>query len=376
VASNKNHHFVPQFYLRTFSPDGRSIGLCRIDTGDVIQTASIRGQCQRAHFYGRDGTAEDAFSQAEGATATVLRDINKAALPPTRWGPNHAILMFHIVSQHARTAYMADEQNEFHDGYARTLLRSALPRDGVTAEDLDRFRFRVDHPVQEALRHILPMFPLTLDLRCVVLVNVTGSALITSDNPVVLYNQLLEERTWVSNTGLQSVGLQIYFPLNASTALFFYDPGVYGVGRTNPTRVVLRNRSDVEQLNGLQVVNAQSALFFDPRHTAQTELRQALATYRRHRRTRRATFVSQREFPIKKDETRELVGFFREDVRCHLRLTFLRTLKRARQARPDLLKRTSLRDPKLSERYDAFQVLVRAGQRQPGDFLQFIRDEA
>jgi hypothetical protein len=375
LPQNKNHHFVPQFYLRFFSQNGRSIGAYSLADRHVVESASIRGQCQRGYFYGRDGTAETAFSTAEGASAKVLKDIAATQRPPRPQGDNHIVLMFHVVSQHARTASMASEQIEFDDAFAKSLLRPTLPRDGLTVADLDRVTITTESPVSEAMHLIIPMFPLTLDLRCIVLMNATKTPLITSDNPVVLYNQLLEERSYVSNTGLQSVGLQIYLPLGPDAGLFFYDKDVYGVGPKNPTRVVLTNPYDIEQLNGLQVVNAEKNLYFDSSQDFR-QLAHLHAKYQPHRRKRRANFINQREMPIKRDESRELIAFFREDVRCKFTPTFLKTLKRAKLARTKLMGGTFVRDPKVCDKHDQFQDLIRLGKRQPSDLLKFLRDEA
>ena len=46
MAENKNHHFVPQFYLRNFG-NGGSIGLYNFSRAVHMPTASIKGQCQR-----------------------------------------------------------------------------------------------------------------------------------------------------------------------------------------------------------------------------------------------------------------------------------------------------------------------------------------
>ena len=179
--------------------------------------------------------------------------------------------MFHVVSQHARTMYAGDEQNEFSDHFAKSVIRPTLPQDGITAEDLDQVKVVLSDPVGEALRMIVPAFPLTMDLRCVALVNQTKFGFITSDNPVVLYNQLLEERTYASNTGLQSVGLQIYLPLTPAVACFFYDSDVYGVGLRNPTRLLLQGE-DIGRLNALQLLNARDNVYFHTDYNAPSQL--------------------------------------------------------------------------------------------------------
>src|SRR5260370_2780664 len=54
VASHKSQHFVPQHYLRGFSSDGRSVPLCHLKSGQIVPKASIKDQCSRDYFYGKD----------------------------------------------------------------------------------------------------------------------------------------------------------------------------------------------------------------------------------------------------------------------------------------------------------------------------------
>lgn len=52
VVNNAAHHYVPQFYLRRFSPDQSSVGTF-IAPDRFVDCASIKGQAQRRHLYGR-----------------------------------------------------------------------------------------------------------------------------------------------------------------------------------------------------------------------------------------------------------------------------------------------------------------------------------
>jgi hypothetical protein len=371
MPSNKAHHYVPQFYFRNFSRDSRSISLYSLATDRVVSSASIKKQCQRSYLYGRDGNAEKALAKMEGAAAGILRNILKLRTPPTVLSSDHIGLMFYIATQTARTVYAGQERDEHYEQLMKHLIRPTLPSDGITPEGLDKIRIALTDPVGEALRTTIPMYPMLLDLRGVVLQNATATGFVTSDNPVVLYNQLLEERRYASNTGLQSVGLQIYLPISADVAVLFYDRAVYGVGRRNPESIILDNLSDVSQLNALQFLNSAENIYFDDRRNVGHELSHNFKNVQGHRRSRKMNLVSQRESPIKPDQTRELVGFFREDVRNGLNLTFMKVLKRSTAAREELMSRIAVRDPALCEMYDKFQELVRQGKYQAGDFFTF-----
>jgi hypothetical protein len=78
MTEKLNHHFVPQFYFRFFSLNGRSIHLARICDGRVIRDASIRGQCARRRFYG-SREVEDALCTVESKHAHVLSQLTAYA---------------------------------------------------------------------------------------------------------------------------------------------------------------------------------------------------------------------------------------------------------------------------------------------------------
>lgn len=103
------------------------------------------------------------------------------------------------------------------------------------------------------------------DLRAKLIINSTPHSFITSDNPVVLYNQLLMSKHVVEGrTGIGCRGLQLFFPLNDHLMLHIFDADVYCVGgkRLSKQLVEVRRSDDVLQLNQLQVVNANKNLYF------------------------------------------------------------------------------------------------------------------
>ena len=89
MSAHKNHHFVPQFYLRRFSPDGRSVATLILNEIRVVEKASIRNQCQKEYFYGK-GAAEEGFQLLEGDIATVLRTMENVRRFPSRNKRGHA----------------------------------------------------------------------------------------------------------------------------------------------------------------------------------------------------------------------------------------------------------------------------------------------
>lgn len=52
MAKNKKQHFVPRFYLRKFSADGRSVNIWNLTNEKRIQGANLKNQCYKDYFYG------------------------------------------------------------------------------------------------------------------------------------------------------------------------------------------------------------------------------------------------------------------------------------------------------------------------------------
>lgn len=61
---NKNQHYVPQYYFRSFSNDGNSIVMMRRKNGHVAPTSGIVGQSSDDWFYG-DAAVEDKMTERD-----------------------------------------------------------------------------------------------------------------------------------------------------------------------------------------------------------------------------------------------------------------------------------------------------------------------
>src|SRR5690606_17127565 len=106
------------------------------------------------------------------------------------------------------------------------------------------------------------------DLNYKLLINKTEVSFISSDFPVVKYNQFLEKKKWNhGKTGYGNTGLQIFIPLNSKIILMLYDSTVYKVGFKKQPNLDISNKKDIDQLNILQILNSYSTLFFDEKIT-------------------------------------------------------------------------------------------------------------
>lgn len=370
VADNKNHHYVPRFYLRNFSPSGKSIDLFNINSQRQIKNAPIKGQCCRDYFYGKNPESEKSISAVEGEVAQLFRIINEQVRLPHYFTAGHFLLCFHIATQAGRTQYAADAINEVTDGMMREILKH---EPAVTKDMLSQVKFGYDDPALISIGLSALHYPLLMDLECRVLLAPRGSEFITSDNPVVKYNQFMMWDTVRSNTGIASKGLQIFFPIWPYLTLVMYDRDVYHFGSAKSSLVQMASATDVHELNMMQVASATKNVYtFSPAANI-FKVTQDAMKYRRENK------VVVRTFPQAREEGREseIIATSHKDIRTHAKLGFMRVNKRAKAWLKDFKSHrfqpaVVVRNEELTARLDAHIEAVKNGKARPEDAIKSI----
>lgn len=275
-APVKNQHFVPQFYLRNFSSDKKSIGAYILKSGTFIKQASISSQASKNYFYSDDMEIEVALSQIEADAAesvTKLLQNPHSKISVT----DYKRLLFYSVIQLGRTVTAADgsvdsaklfyhETQAYSSAFGDTFPQNekeAIPKTPVLGS-----------LYTHALAYKTGMFD---NLRYRILINKTRSPFITGDTPACLYNQF-RERLGSFSYALASKGFQLYLPLSPNVAIFFYDPQSYKVGFKKQTSIYIQSIKDVDEFNKLIASYARNTLFIPPNAVSSLEL-QKFARY-------------------------------------------------------------------------------------------------
>ena len=323
-------------------------------------------------MYGKDGQHEHQLSQLEGGLAQLLRWILESEQLPYPFSQNHENLCILTLLQYARTAYSADALDDLADGFWRQILAKD-PR--VQPEMLEKVRITNTDPANLAVSIMLRNYHLIMDMKFRLLTAHPASEFITSDNPVVFYNQLLEFERFGASTGLVNKGLQIFFPLSPRHALVFYDSGVYRVTPSASVLVPIPTLSDMEEINALQVVAALENVYFA---SAKANVFKVVERGRQFRRTQKTRMIV---MPERKTPTgfSQLISGGREDVRTNLSLTFMRLLKPAKRWRKERMRpgpkpAVVPRDAQFVNEHENFQVLVERGKYQPTEFIRYLSE--
>lgn len=368
VPDNKSHHYVPRFYLRNFSRSGKSVDLFNIDSLRLIKNAPIKGQCCRDYFYGKEPENEKSLSAVEGQVADLFRLITERVRLPHPFTAGHLLLCFHIATQAYRTQYAVDALNEITDGMMREIMKHDRR---VTQDMLEQVKFGYADPALISIGHAAQGFPLLMDLECRVLLAPRHTEFITSDNPVVMYNQFMMWRTDGSNTGIASKGLQIFFPIWPFLTLVMYDRDVYHFGQAKSTPVHMASEIDVHELNVLQAASASENVYT---FTSAANIFKVVQDAGKYRRTKKAVI---RTFPQPDEGSRksELIATSHEDIRANVALSFMRIHKHAKAWREDFKSQrfqqaVIVRDEAVMERFEAHSKAVKDGKAGHEDAIK------
>jgi hypothetical protein len=277
MTEYKNQHYIPQFYLRHFSSDG--VGVYRYSLkNDITERSNIEKTCSSFWFYAPSSIAseiESVLSPLEAQHAGIIQEIldtrSLGVVSPWSKDPQHSFekylrLCNFILLTSTRTKLAKSEAeavaNFVFDSMKPYLKQSEKVRArGITPGFIDGLRVSRDTANLEGMLGAMVGTPLISDLAVAVLINKTKNPFITSDSPTIFYNFLnLEDQDLL---GWQSPGLMIFMPLSEECALWLLDPEMYKPRtKAQESIVSLTREQDVDELNRLQMLNADDYLIF------------------------------------------------------------------------------------------------------------------
>jgi hypothetical protein len=255
----KRHHFVPQLYMRNFCSDSKRkfITLYVIKKQLALGNKSIRDQCYAGKLYGVTSEVEDMLQRFESPLSVVLRRLAATSRLPDSSSDDMSKLYGFVALQMIRTAHEAARLSEALESMSGKIGSYMLK--GAARAPLKR-------PLSEysltSLRAWPKVLGFTQDLAVRLIINKTGRNLITSDNPVIKYNQYCEGMQGITTTGLLAQGLQIFLPVSKKHLILFYDDKAYAVAKHGNPVVDTEDLRDIATFNLLQAINAGQILLF------------------------------------------------------------------------------------------------------------------
>ena len=370
MPEKKKQHYVPRFYLKFFSDEvGKSINLYNIKSNRKISNANLYNQCYEPYFYGKNLVVENAFESLEGVAAEVIESIKANFSAPKRFSDKHHAILTYSLLQYARTKYSAEANDEFTD----KLIKSIFEKDQkYTKEELEKVKISNNDPIGLPLKTMAQSIPIAMDLHLKVLINKTNINFITSDNPVVFYNQACEHSDVGSSTGLASKGLQIIFPLSPKHILIFYDSKVYKIGAKKHSYTDVINENDIFQLNDLQWLNALENIYYDNNQKNSEILRGAKRNIsKRHKNKSLLNEYPGQERSDGKESV--LLLMHKPDLKIGLKIHCIKKIRDISDSEIyDGSK--SVRDLQFIQIHRKFLVAVDEGKYNTSEFVKFINE--
>ena len=260
----EKQHYIPKFYLKNFSfqNNKKEIGIFNVHNKFFIQNGKLKSQCYKPFFYGRDGQLEKSLGDLENLASPTISEIVETGKLPVMGSEKHHTLLYFLILSEVRNPIARKGVIDSHLHVQQRLMEM---EEAANSEILSELPF----PSEEELiwitfSGITKSMAVTKDLAFKVILNTTPRPFITSDNPVVKYNQYLEQKgALFGKTGHASIGIQLFLPLSPFKYLLFYDRNTYKVGDKRKTFVEISKEEEVNQLNILQILNCQNTVYFD-----------------------------------------------------------------------------------------------------------------
>lgn len=348
MAKDK-HHYVPRFYLQVFACAPRRIHVYHLRSKRSILSVGLRDQCYRKKLYGKKDTVEDELMRIEQRVAPIIKQVIKDSRLPSYGSESHALLLFFIALQSARTPKAGSELKEGVDH----LVSSILDEHPNTEESvLAPLRIKVEKVIMYLLQGARSIVQCMSDLSFRLVYNPTDLGFVTSDNPVVKYNRYCEGIKGLTTAAPAKIGFQMFLPLSPQHLLLLYDNDVYKIAAKRYTGTLLASLSDVRKLNLLQAIFAENVVLFSTEKDLDsiTSIVESATELRMQNISRIETFVAE------DDPHRELVHMFREPVNANLRLSFLGLRSKA--------SKKPLKERAIGHREQAMKVLDPYGERE------------
>jgi hypothetical protein len=261
TTEKKNQHYIPKFYLRNFSylNNKKQIGIYNIENSFFYSKSKLKTQGSKNFFYGKDGIIEDNLSLVEVYLAKSINTIISNFKLPKRNCENYQSLLSFVALTDLRSPVSVKAMNQMYNS-----MEASINELDASFLEKNPIPERNDQDIIEGLLSMAStVVDIIYDLEVKLLINETKTPFISSDFPIVKYNQYLEGKTSSSTSGFGVKGLQIIFPINDKLSIILFDNSIYKIGNKRDNYLIIKSEKDVDSLNLLQFVNCLSTIYFN-----------------------------------------------------------------------------------------------------------------
>ena len=359
MTEYSNQHFVPQFYFKLFTWGDRRIHALLKKENRIIINASIKGQCARHKFY-YNREIESLLSKLEIRHNIAIRKMlelawseSSAPLSIPEIASDISVIWEAVLFQRARTYLQIKKESPAMESMLLEAFKNYIeyaPKvedrekilEGISNGDIhisDIPQNAVIRSIDTALKNTLLM----TDLDFYIIRNYTDYPFIFSDSPVVFYNTYYQNVKNRGVLGVQTPGLQVFYPLDSDTVLMLIDDQIYGGWYKQSLFIDLVEKSDVSQLNALQLHHSYNSIYFA--YEGNQEYVSELWAAHKHRIVPpEVRFVERNGWLVDGKPTESLYQMYEPQLNIKLNLSFIECKPiseseyKARKRSPELVK--------------------------------------
>ena len=254
MPQKKRQHYVPQFYIKNFSRDRIHLSLINMQSKSLHRDVPIKTQCYEKYFY-QSQEIEDDLGEMESHVAPIIAKAIHDENPDFSVSETNSLKTF-VTFQFLRTVAQYEQLIQSRCAVLSTVSEHYTPN-GIPREAFEEY-VKQDVgkiPLQDALQLVTKLVALIEDLKLAIIPFSGKHMLISSDNPVVLYNNYYRH-----GVGFAIAGIVILLPLSSNKLLLIYDSYMYDLN-TNYGHFQESKYADCLTLNILQLYNATKIAF-------------------------------------------------------------------------------------------------------------------
>lgn len=281
MSNVKDNHYVPRFYLRSFTDDpshrnGR-FDFFNLKTKKHIGVIPHGSQMKERYFYKKGTDIETKLNdEFEGKHATIIKTI--LASQATSESLVEMILLMHFRTRAQRDddLFFRKSMIDQHLDYLVASFKRSLPfwvrilvqvrllkdshiekivRQGAYEEYLKK-----TDSAEKQIKNFKRIKKEMAGLTAHILDNPHTTNLISSDSPVILLNPFLNrKKVRFGRTGMFQIGILLILPISPKKVVVCFDSDIY----ESPTEVSkgILTENDVKHLNELQILSGAEGVY-------------------------------------------------------------------------------------------------------------------
>lgn len=263
MKTNKvSNHYVPQFYLRNFSINRKSVGMIRVEESKYIKEASIKKQVCKDYLYGDNDTIENWFQEIENKVSQIIKKIIAKEELPIFKSEEYDLLLYFMLLSEARNLKTAETMNKFIDSLGKAILKMDQ-KERFPADKIEETKISFTIPNLNSIKAVGEIHPIIHDLKATLISIENDREFITYDNPLIRYNQFYVKKNYhLRGYGLGNIGIQLFFPISPKLCICLYDSSAYECSLDIENKLKLSKGRLVDEINSLVLLNAYNTVFF------------------------------------------------------------------------------------------------------------------